>query len=225
MLNRYDVYTADEAFFTGTASEVVGDPPGGRPDHRQRQAWAGHPRSPDPFPGAGAELTTPAALAIFLHAPRLGTVKHRLAAELGDRHALRLYRIMVARTLAAAREAGLEATVWFTPADAGPETRYWLGESGDCALRRPGISALAHARRDDRARESRGALDLIRRPIPYWPTFRFDIVESSMVWRVVEHADRQWNVTIAAERRANSAQWNLVFSFRCRERRRRNRSG
>jgi branched-chain amino acid aminotransferase len=24
MLNRYDVYTADEAFFTGTASEIVG---------------------------------------------------------------------------------------------------------------------------------------------------------------------------------------------------------
>ena len=25
-----------------------------------------------------------------------------------------------------------------------------------------------------------------------------------MAWRVVEHADRRWNVTIAAERRANS---------------------
>ena len=35
-----------------------------------------------------------------------------------------------------------------------------------------------------------------------------------MVWRVVEHADRQWNVTVAAERRANSSQWSLVFSFR-----------
>lgn len=35
-----------------------------------------------------------------------------------------------------------------------------------------------------------------------------------MVWRVVEHADRQWNVTMAAERRANSPQWSLVFSFR-----------
>ncbi|MBA3317299.1 MAG: hypothetical protein H0T50_04320 [Gemmatimonadales bacterium] len=36
-----------------------------------------------------------------------------------------------------------------------------------------------------------------------------------MAWRVVDHGDRRWNVTIAAERRANSAQWNLVFSFRC----------
>jgi hypothetical protein len=43
----------------------------------------------------------------------------------------------------------------------------------------------------------------------------FDFVESSMAWRVVEHGDRRWNVTVAAERRANSAQWNLVFSFRC----------
>ena len=36
-----------------------------------------------------------------------------------------------------------------------------------------------------------------------------------MAWRVVEHGDRRWSVTVAAERRANSAVWNLVFSFRC----------
>ena len=36
-----------------------------------------------------------------------------------------------------------------------------------------------------------------------------------MVWRVVEHRKRRWNVTVAAERRAPSAEWNLVFSFRC----------
>ncbi|HUF35496.1 MAG TPA: hypothetical protein VMN37_06075 [Gemmatimonadales bacterium] len=35
-----------------------------------------------------------------------------------------------------------------------------------------------------------------------------------MAWRVVEHADRRWHVTIAAERRANAAQWSLVVSFR-----------
>ncbi len=40
---------------------------------------------------------------------------------------------MAARTLAAAREAGLEVTVWFAPSDAGPEMRYWLGE--DCRFR------------------------------------------------------------------------------------------
>ena len=69
-----------------------------------------------------------AALAVFLKAPRAGQVKTRLAAEIGERHALRLYRIMAARTLAAAREAGLDASIWFTPADAGPEMRHWLGE-------------------------------------------------------------------------------------------------
>ena len=35
-----------------------------------------------------------------------------------------------------------------------------------------------------------------------------------MVWRVVEHDDRRWLVSMAAERRANSPHWNLVFSFR-----------
>ena len=35
-----------------------------------------------------------------------------------------------------------------------------------------------------------------------------------MAWRVVEHADRRWNVTVAAERRANASQWTLVVSFR-----------
>lgn len=35
-----------------------------------------------------------------------------------------------------------------------------------------------------------------------------------MPWRVLEHADRRWNVSIAAERRPDSTQWNLVFSFR-----------
>jgi hypothetical protein len=35
-----------------------------------------------------------------------------------------------------------------------------------------------------------------------------------MAWRVLEHADQHWNVSIAAERRPNSPQWHLVFSFR-----------
>jgi hypothetical protein len=35
-----------------------------------------------------------------------------------------------------------------------------------------------------------------------------------MAWRVLEHADRRWNVSIAAERQPTSPYWNLVFSFR-----------
>jgi rSAM/selenodomain-associated transferase 1 len=90
------------------------------------------------------------ALGIFLKAPRLGTVKTRLAAEIGTRQALRLYRVLVHRTLAEVRVAGLEATVWFTPADAATEMRRWLGEgwdlrpqaSGDLGTR---LAAAAHA--------------------------------------------------------------------------------
>jgi uncharacterized protein len=62
---------------------------------------------------------------------------------------------MVARTLAAAREAGLEVTVWFAPGDAGPEMRYWLGE--DCDVRpqasgSPGMRLGAAARAADAGR-------------------------------------------------------------------------
>jgi rSAM/selenodomain-associated transferase 1 len=91
-----------------------------------------------------------AALAVFLKAPRPGTVKTRLASEIGARQALRLYRVMVARTLACVRRAGLDATLWFTPQDAAPEMRFWLGEdwelrpqaSGDLGAR---LSAAEHA--------------------------------------------------------------------------------
>jgi rSAM/selenodomain-associated transferase 1 len=67
-------------------------------------------------------------VALFLEAPRLGAVKPRLAHEVGERHALRLYRVMAARTLEVVDRAGLEATVWYAPADAGAEMRFWLGE-------------------------------------------------------------------------------------------------
>jgi len=35
-----------------------------------------------------------------------------------------------------------------------------------------------------------------------------------VAWRVLEIGDTTWKVSIAAERRANSDQWGLVFSFR-----------
>jgi hypothetical protein len=35
-----------------------------------------------------------------------------------------------------------------------------------------------------------------------------------MVWRVVERDDRRWNVSIAAERRANSPHWSRICWFR-----------
>jgi len=35
-----------------------------------------------------------------------------------------------------------------------------------------------------------------------------------VAWRVLDLDDETWNVSIAAERRANADQWNLVLSFR-----------
>jgi hypothetical protein len=35
-----------------------------------------------------------------------------------------------------------------------------------------------------------------------------------MVWRVVEHGERRWHVSIAAERRADSPHWTLICWFR-----------
>jgi uncharacterized protein len=90
------------------------------------------------------------ALAVFLKAPRTGAVKTRLAAQIGDRQALRLYRLMASRALAAARESGFDTTIWFTPADAAAEIRFWLGDgwklapqaSGDLGAR---LAAAEHS--------------------------------------------------------------------------------
>jgi uncharacterized protein len=68
---------------------------------------------------------------VFLHAPRSGAVKTRLASAIGDRQALRLYRVMASRTLEAVSETGFDVTVWFAPADAAVEVRRWLGEGWD----------------------------------------------------------------------------------------------
>jgi rSAM/selenodomain-associated transferase 1 len=86
-----------------------------------------------------------ATLAVFLKAPRPGRVKTRLAAAIGDRQALRLYRVLAGRTLAAVRESGLDSTIWFTPPDAGAEMRRWLGEQWDL---RPQASGDLGARLD-----------------------------------------------------------------------------
>jgi uncharacterized protein len=99
-------------------------------------------------PGTQDSLTPLAA--VFLKAPRIGTVKTRLAAEVGKHRALRLYRVMAARTLHVVREAGLDATIWYTPVNAMMEMRFWLGEewelrpqaSGDLGAR---LSAAARA--------------------------------------------------------------------------------
>jgi rSAM/selenodomain-associated transferase 1 len=79
-----------------------------------------------------------APLAVFLKAPRLSTVKTRLAAEIGDRHALRLYRVLAARTLTAVRAAGLDAIIWYSPPDARTEMEFWLGNVWELRPQVPG---------------------------------------------------------------------------------------
>lgn len=63
---------------------------------------------------------------IFLKAPRLGAVKTRLAAEIGDAAALAAYRELVARQCAQF-PAHWPVEIHFTPADAEAEMRHWLG--------------------------------------------------------------------------------------------------
>jgi len=76
--------------------------------------------------------------AVFLQVPRPGQVKPRLAAEIGEPHALRLYRIMAARTIAAITEAGFRPSVWYSPADGRQEMARWLGTDVDFRLQASG---------------------------------------------------------------------------------------
>lgn len=69
---------------------------------------------------------------IFVRAPERGRVKTRLAADVGDEAALRIYETLALQTIDAARGLGDEATVrvCYTPAGAGKAVRGWLGEDG-----------------------------------------------------------------------------------------------
>ena len=68
------------------------------------------------------------ALIVFARAPELGRVKTRLAAEVGDGAALRAYRTLAEQVIAAASaSATYSMTVAYTPPDAEPAMRQWLG--------------------------------------------------------------------------------------------------
>lgn len=94
-------------------------------------------------------MTPRPAVAVLLEPPRLGAVKPRLAEEVGPHHALRLYRVLAARTLAAVRALDLPAVIWFTPAEAQAEMRHWLGPDWELRPQASGalgarIAAAAH---------------------------------------------------------------------------------
>jgi len=69
-------------------------------------------------------------LLVFLKAPRAGTMKTRLAHDLGDAAAARIYRALVERQLAALPSAR-NVEILFSPDDAEPEMRRWLGDAFD----------------------------------------------------------------------------------------------
>ena len=74
--------------------------------------------------------SSPAAVLVFVRAPVAGRVKTRLAAEIGDAAALRVYRRLAEHAVSAALAVAPPAAVrvHYTPTDAGPAVRAWLGD-------------------------------------------------------------------------------------------------
>ncbi|HEX8674827.1 MAG TPA: TIGR04282 family arsenosugar biosynthesis glycosyltransferase [Longimicrobium sp.] len=93
---------------------------------------------------------------VFVRAPVAGRVKTRLASALGAEGALRIYQRLAEHTLREARALGGDVRVHFTPVDAEPEVRAWLGEgprylpqpTGDLGTR---MKAAFHAAFEDGA--------------------------------------------------------------------------
>ena len=99
-------------------------------------------------------MTAPNRVLLFLKAPRPGTVKTRLAADLGNEAATVLYRRLAERQIAAVHATGLPLELHFAPADAEPELRAWLGDtaghfipqcSGDLGARLANATSRAFA--------------------------------------------------------------------------------
>lgn len=81
-------------------------------------------------------------LVLLLDAPQAGALRARLAPEVGDAHATRLYRVLVSRAITAAGAHGLPVMVWFRPPGARAEMRQWLGDDVD--LRPQASGTLGH---------------------------------------------------------------------------------
>lgn len=87
-------------------------------------------------------------LLVFVKAPDPGRVKTRLARELGDQEAARIYRRMGRRVVEGLEGGPYRMVIYFDPADAGARIREWLGGSGMEFLAQPpgGLGdRLAHA--------------------------------------------------------------------------------
>jgi rSAM/selenodomain-associated transferase 1 len=71
-------------------------------------------------------------LIVFARAPRHGTVKTRLAADVGDARALAIHRELTERVVGSLRTAADVLVVAFTPPGAASEMRRWLGDDLTC---------------------------------------------------------------------------------------------
>jgi rSAM/selenodomain-associated transferase 2/rSAM/selenodomain-associated transferase 1 len=69
---------------------------------------------------------------VFAKAPRAGAVKTRLARDVGDAEALRIYRLLGRRVVDALRPGAHRLRVFYDPPDASAleQVRSWLGEEG-----------------------------------------------------------------------------------------------
>jgi rSAM/selenodomain-associated transferase 1 len=74
---------------------------------------------------------TPDAILVFVRAPESGRVKTRLAAEIGDAAALRIYRRLAEHAMAEARSLASDAAlrIHYTPAAGGDAVATWLGDA------------------------------------------------------------------------------------------------
>lgn len=71
-------------------------------------------------------------VAVFAKAPRVGRVKTRLAAEVGDDEAVRIYRVLGRDTVDALRSGPYRVVVYYDPPESAtvPEMIAWLGREG-----------------------------------------------------------------------------------------------
>ncbi len=114
-------------------------------------------------------------LVVFLRAPRPGTVKTRIAAELGDDQALAIYRELLAVVLDAL-PTRLPVELRFTPDDAGAEIQ---------PLLRSGWTAVAQGDGDLGERLARSARDAFESGARRWVVIGTDapeITAADLAW-------------------------------------------
>ncbi len=80
--------------------------------------------------GDGRGYASRRTLLVFAKAPRPGTVKTRLARDIGPDEAARVYRSMGRSVVDALRGGPWRTVICFAPAEARPEMEDWLGSDG-----------------------------------------------------------------------------------------------